>query len=103
MSDYIFFEYTALIHLTRNPQESGTPIHCLAKMRAQDSKDNSIPIQDLKERANDLIFVSISPGPERGLSTFKTWQVDEARGKQLGDATEEPKHYSEGTVYRFEN
>ena len=41
MSDYVFFEYTGVVHLIRNPKESGAPIHCLAKMKAKDSRGNA--------------------------------------------------------------
>jgi len=110
MSDYVFFEYTGVVHLIRNSKESGAPIHCLAKMKAKDSRGNAVENEDLTTRAEDLIFMAISPGPERRLSNWKIWrvdeervkQVDEARVGQLGDAAES-KSYSEGTIYRFVN
>jgi hypothetical protein len=102
MSDYAFFEYTAVVHLTRNPQDSGTPIHCLAKMKAKDSEGRAISNEDLMKRAEDLIFVPISPGPERQLSNYQIRRLDEERVGQLGNATES-KSYSEGTIYRYDN
>src|SRR5258708_4460437 len=60
MSDYVFFEYRAVIHLTRNPSASGAAIHCLAKMRANDSEGKPISIEDLKARADELIFFAIN-------------------------------------------
>ena len=103
MSDYVFFEYRAVIHLTRNPSASGAAIHCLAKMRANDSEGKPISIEDLKARADELIFFAISPAPDRMLSNSEIWQVNEERVRELGDAAEPAKSYSEGTVYRFEN
>jgi|GraSoi_2013_60cm_1033757.scaffolds.fasta_scaffold05197_6 hypothetical protein len=102
MSDYVFFEYTAVIHLTRNPPASGLATHCVAKMRANDSEGNPISIEDLKTRAEDIISTDISLGPKRTLSDITFWQIDEERVKQLGDATDS-KAYAGGTIYRYEN
>jgi hypothetical protein len=102
MSNHVFFEYTAVIHLTRNPSASGSAIHCLAKMRAHDSEGKPISIEDLKTRADDLTSIAISLGSERLLSDSKIWQVDEDRVKVLGDAVES-KPYAEGTIYRYKD
>jgi hypothetical protein len=71
-------------------------------MKAKDSRGNAVENEDLTTRAEDLIFMAISPGPERRLSNWKIWQVDDERVKRLGDAAES-KSYSEGTIYRFAN
>jgi hypothetical protein len=84
MSDYVFFEHAAIIHLTGNPSASGAAIHCLAKMRANNSEGKPISIEDLKTRADDIIAMAISLGPERMLSNSKIWQVDEDRSRNSG-------------------
>jgi hypothetical protein len=102
MSDYAFFEQTAITYLTRNPSASGPAIHCLAKMRANDSEGNPISMEELKTGAHDLISMAISRGSQRMLSDSRIWRVDEGRVKQLGDAAKLIP-FAEGTIYRYEN
>jgi hypothetical protein len=99
MSDYVFFEYTAVVHLTGKSQSA--PIHCLAKMKTKDSEGDAISNEHLKGRAEDLIFMDLKP-EERHLSKSEIWQVDEERVEQLGIATQSESH-SEGATYRYEN
>src|SRR5260221_12432073 len=102
MSDYVFFEYTAVIHLTRNPPASGLATHCVAKMRANYSEGNPISIEDLKIGAEDIISTDISLGPKRTLSDITFWQIDEDRVKQLVDANDSIAYAGEAP-YRYDN
>jgi hypothetical protein len=101
MSDSVFFEYTAVTHLPRNPSASGAAIHCVARIRANDSEGNPISIRDLQTGADDIISMAVSRGSQRMLSNRRIWLVAESRVKQFGDAAESIPS-AEGTIYRYE-